>query len=175
MVVWKSVGWKHRPCPLVHPVLSNPRSSRVLGMDETPNKAGRKAKGKIRQGHLWSIYGEADEIIFGYTPSGAAGHVRDVLGESFSGTLVTDGYEAYARYARQDTLVTHAECCAHTRRYFERAKETYPEAAARALELIGELYRIEAHIQDKKHQGCSQTQIPDRTQRTHHAGLLAMV
>jgi sarcosine oxidase delta subunit len=119
-------------------------------MDETPNKAGRKAKGKIRQGHLWSIYGEADEIIFGYTPSGAAGHVRDVLGESFSGTLVTDGYEAYARYARQNTLVTHAECWAHTRRYFERAKDTDPEAAARVLELIGELYRIEAHIRDKK-------------------------
>jgi hypothetical protein len=68
MVVWKSVGWKRRPCPLVHPALSNPRSSRVLGMDETPIKAGRKAKGKMRQGYLWSIYGEADEIIFGYTP-----------------------------------------------------------------------------------------------------------
>jgi transposase len=124
--------------------------SRVLAMDETPIKAGRKAKGKMRQGYLWPIYGEADEIVFGYTPSRAAGHVRDVLGESFSGTLVSDGYEAYARYARQNTLVTHAECWAHTRRYFERAKEADPEAATRALELIGELYRIEAHIRDKK-------------------------
>ena len=73
-----------------------------------------------------------------------------MLGESFSGTLVSDGYEAYARYAQQNTLVTHAECWAHTRRYFERAKDADPETAAQALELIGELYRIEAHIRDKK-------------------------
>jgi len=129
--------------------------SRVLAMDETPIKAGRKAKGRMRQGYLWPIYGEADEIVFGYTPSRAAGHVRDVLGESFSGTLVSDGYEAYARYARQNTLVTHAECWAHTRRYFERAKEADPEAAAQALELIGELYRIEAHIRDKQLTGAT--------------------
>jgi len=124
--------------------------SRTLAMDETPIKAGRKAKGKMRQGYLWPIYGEADEIVFGYTPSRAADHVRNVLGESFSGTLVSDGYGAYARYARQNTRVTHAECWAHTRRYFERAKEADPEAAAQALGLIGELYRIEAHIRDKK-------------------------
>ena len=123
--------------------------SRVLAMDETPIKAGRKVKGKMRQGYLWPLYGEADEIVFTYTPSRAAGHVRDVLGESFSGTLVSDGYEAYARYARQNALVTHAECWAHTRRYFERAKDADPEAAAQALELIGELYRFEAHIRDK--------------------------
>jgi len=122
--------------------------SRVLAMDETPIKAGRKAKSKMRQGYLWPIYGEADEIVFGYTPSRAAGHVHAVLGESFSGTLVSDGYEAYARYARQNASVTHAECWAHTRRYFERAKEAEPKAAAEALELIGELYRIEAGIRD---------------------------
>ena len=87
--------------------------SRVLAMDETPIKAGRKAKGKMRQGYLWPLYGEVDEIVFTYTPSRAAGHVRDVLGASFSGTLVSDGYEAYARYARQNTLMTHAECWAH--------------------------------------------------------------
>lgn len=124
--------------------------SRVLAMDETPIKAGRKAKGKMRQGYLWPLYGEADEIVFTYTPSRASGHVHDVLGESFSGTLVSDGYEAYARYARQNTRVTHAECWAHTRRYFERAKEADPKAAAQALELIGELYRIEAHIQGRQ-------------------------
>jgi hypothetical protein len=124
--------------------------SRVLAMDETPIKAGRKSKGKLRQGYLWPIYGEADEIVFGYTPSRAAAHVHDVLGEAFSGTLVSDGYEAYARYARQHAQVTHAQCWAHTRRYFERAKEADPQAVAEALALIGELYRIEAHIRDQR-------------------------
>ena len=141
--------------------------SRVLAMDETPIKAGRKAKGKMRQGYLWPIYGEADEIVFGYTPSRAAGHVRDVLGESFSGTLVSDGYEAYARYARQNTSATHAECWAHTRRYFERAKEADPEACAQALELIGGLYRIEAHIRDKQLTG--EAKLKYRTQHSEPA------
>jgi transposase len=141
--------------------------SRVLAMDETPIKAGRKAKGRMRQGYLWPLYGEADEIVFTYTPSRAAGHVRDVLGESFSGTLVSDGYEAYARYARQNTLVAHAECWAHTRRYFERAKEADPEAAAQALELIGELYRIEAHIRDK--QLTDETRLNYRTKHSEPA------
>ena len=141
--------------------------SRVLAMDETPIKAGRKTKGKMRQGYLWPIYGEADEIVFGYTPSRAAGHVHDVLGESFSGTLISDGYEAYARYARQHASVTHAECWAHTRRYFERAKDAEPKAAAEALELIGELYRIEVHIRDKqlKHE----TKLKYRTQHSEPA------
>jgi len=124
--------------------------SRVLAMDETPIKAGRKAKGKMRQGYLWPIYGEADEVVFSYTPSRAAAHVHDVLGEAFNGTLISDGYEAYARYARQNASVTHAECWAHTRRYFERAKDAEPKAAAEALDLIGELYRFEAQIRDKK-------------------------
>jgi len=141
--------------------------SRVLAMDETPIKAGRKAKGRMRQGYLWPLYGEADEIVFTYTPSRAAGHVRDVLGESFSGTLVSDGYEAYARYARHNPLVTHAECWAHTRRYFERAKEADPTAADQALELIGALYRIEAHIRDKQLTG--ETKLKYRTEHSEPA------
>ena len=141
--------------------------SRVLAMDETPIKAGRKAKGRMCQGYLWPLYGEADEIVFTYTPSRAAGHVRDVLGESFSGTLVSDGYEAYARYARHNPLVTHAECWAHTRRYFERAKEADPTAADQALELIGALYRIEAHIRDKQLTG--ETKLKYRTEHSEPA------
>ena len=42
------------------------RKSRVLAMDETPIKAGRKKKGKLRQAYFWPIYGEADEIAFSY-------------------------------------------------------------------------------------------------------------
>ncbi len=123
--------------------------SRVLAMDETPIKAGRKAKGKMRQGYLWPIYGQADEIAFSYTSSRAAGHVREILGEGFKGILVSDGYEAYARYARGRESVTHAQCWAHTRRYFERALQAEPQAAAQALEIIATLYRHEHQIRDK--------------------------
>jgi transposase len=125
------------------------RQSRVLAMDETPIKAGRKKKGKLRQAYFWPIYGEADDIAFSYSASRAARQVREVLGEDFKGTLISDGYEAYEQYARRHPSMTHAQCWAHTRRYFEKAKDAEPAAAAEVLNLIGTLYRHEESIRDK--------------------------
>ena len=73
-------------------------------------------------------------------------HVHAFLGE-FRGTLLTDGYEAYAAYAgRRSGEVTHASCWSHTRRGFERANDSEPEAVAGALALIGALYGHEKQI-----------------------------
>jgi len=135
--------------PIFHAQFGNILQSRVLAMDETPIKAGRKRKGKLRQAYFWPVYGEADEIAFSYSPSRASKHVKEVLGDAFKGVLVSDGNEAYARYAQTREAVTHAECWAHTRRYFERAKEAEPQTVNEALAIIGELYRHEAHIRDK--------------------------
>ena len=41
-------------------------ASRVLAMDETSIKAGREAKGKMRTGWLWPVYGDAEEVVFHY-------------------------------------------------------------------------------------------------------------
>ena len=60
-------------------------------------------------------------------------HVHEFLGP-YRGTLLSDGYEAYAACAAQRPgEVTHALCWAHTRRYFERAQDSEPEAVAEAL------------------------------------------
>ena len=150
--------------PIFHAQFGNILQSRVLAMDETPVKAGRKHKGKLRQAYFWPVYGEADEIAFSYSPSRASKHVREVLGESFKGVLVSDGNEAYARYAQTRETVTHAECWAHTRRYFERAKEAEPQAVVEALAIIGTLYRHEAHIRDNRLTGESKL-----TYRTRHS------
>ena len=127
--------------------------SRVIAMDETPIKAGRKKKGKLRQAYFWPVYGEADEIAFSYSASRAAKQVREVLGDDFKGTLISDGYEAYENYARRHPAMTHAQCWAHTRRYFEKAREAEPQAVAEALALIGEMYVAEQAIRDKKLSG----------------------
>jgi len=123
--------------------------SRVLAMDETPIKAGRKQKGQMRQAYFWPVYGEADEVVFTYAPSRAAAHVPVVLGKNFEGTLLTDGYAAYEKYAEQAADCTHAACWAHCRRGFERALNAEPQAAGEALALIGELYRNEQTIRDR--------------------------
>ena len=121
--------------------------SKVLAMDETPIKAGRSGKGKLRQTWYWPIYGEDDEICFTWSPSRGSGHVKAQLGD-FAGILLSDGYAAYDTYAKAKPEVTQAQCWAHTRRYFERALDSDP-AAAQVLELIGTLYQIEAQIRDK--------------------------
>lgn len=122
--------------------------SRVLAMDETPIKAGRAGKGKLRQSWYWPIYGEDDEICFTWSTSRGSEHVKQQLGE-FSGTLLSDGYAAYDAYAKGRPQVTQAQCWAHLRRYFERAQAS-DRAAQEALALIGGLYRIEREIRERE-------------------------
>lgn len=124
--------------------------NRVLAMDETPIKAGRKARGKMRQGQLWPLYGENDEVVYRYTDSRKHAHVREILGDRFKGTLLSDGYEGYTRFAAMLDDVTHANCWAHARRPFESALGAEPEAAGQALKLIGLLYAHEEKIRKRK-------------------------
>jgi len=122
--------------------------SRVLAMDETPIKAGKAGRGKLKQTWYWPVYGEADEICFSWSRSRGKAHVVDQLG-AFAGTLLSDGYAAYDAYAKTRPKVTQAQCWAHTRRYFERALDSDP-AAAEALEIIGALYQVEAQIRERE-------------------------
>lgn len=122
--------------------------SKVLAMDETPIKAGRAGKGKMRQSWYWPIYGEDDEICFTWSASRGSDHVVAQLG-AFAGTLLTDGYSAYDAYAKKRPRVTQAQCWVHLRRYFERAQASDP-AAAEALTIIGELYRSEREIRERE-------------------------
>jgi transposase len=144
-----------RSIDLLHPIYDaqwrHVLQSKVLAMDETPIKAGRAGKGKLKTTWYWPVYGEDDEICFTWSTSRGSGHVKAQLGD-FAGTLLSDGYAAYDAYARSRPEVTQAQCWAHTRRYFERAQDSDP-AAQEALELIGALYRVEAQIRDQQLEG----------------------
>ena len=149
-------NWAGRAADLLAPVAAAQTAhvleSRVLAMDETPIKAGLKEPGKMRQGYFWPIYGEQDEIVFPYAPTREHRHVEAFLGE-FRGTLASDGYEAYARYAAKRSGVRHAQCWAHARRGFEQAMDSEPAAAETALSLIGVLYANEKEIRGRKLKG----------------------
>ncbi|HEC07713.1 MAG TPA: IS66 family transposase [Thiolapillus brandeum] len=148
--------WVQRTIDLLKPIyeaqLRNILLSRVLAMDETPIKAGRRQKGKMHQGWLWPIYGEGDEVCFTYSPGRGSQHLEALLKE-FEGVLLTDGYAAYDRFARNKPEITQAQCWAHARRYFVRAESIEPKAVAEALEQIGALYRIEEEIRKKELRG----------------------
>ena len=138
--------------PIADAQLDNALLSRVLAMDETPIKAGtsKSKKGRMHQGYYWPVYGDQDEVCFIYTDSRAHRHVGRILNDKFSGTIVSDGYSAYASFAQHNDAVTSAQCWTHTRRYFIDAQESEPQAAGEALDLIGALYSHEAIIKERQ-------------------------
>jgi len=122
--------------------------SKILAIDETPSKAGKGKKGKLKQAYYWPIFGEANEICFTFSASRGVQHLKDQLGE-FQGTIVSDGYKAYESYSQAMEHTTHALCWVHARRYFDEAETSEPEQAAIALALIAALYKIETDIKEK--------------------------
>ena len=136
--------------PLYEAQFQSIRDSRVKSMDETPIKAGTQGNGKMKTGYFWPIYGERDEIVFPFFSTRSARCVQESLGPAppEGAVLISDGYSAYARYAETMGL-THAQCWTHARRPFVRAQPVEPEAAAQALDAIGELYAVEAQIREQ--------------------------
>jgi transposase len=130
--------------------LDSIRASRVKTMDETSIKAGRAGPGKMKAAYFWPVYGERDEICFLYFPTRAATHVYEALGESppKGSVLQSDGYAAYAQYAKRMGL-THAQCWAHARRKLFDARDIEPDRVDQALAWIGGLYAVEAQIREK--------------------------
>lgn len=140
--------------PIYEAQFDSIRASRVKAMDETPIKAGRAGPGKMGTGYFWPVYGELDEVCFPYFESRRHEHVQQALGllNAPDAVLLSDGYEAYASYAKK-TGVTHAQCWVHCRREFFEAKDAEPQAASEALRQIGVLYEIEEEIRTKKMTG----------------------
>ena len=99
----------HLLTPIYQAQLRQVLRSRVLAMDETPIKAGRKQRGKMNLAYFWPIYGEQDEICFTFSPSRGMEHILAQLG-AYDGTLVTDGYGAYEKFRKHNQALTHAQC-----------------------------------------------------------------
>ncbi|MCW7552732.1 IS66 family transposase [Endozoicomonas gorgoniicola] len=141
----------YRSIELLKPVhsalLKSVLESRILAMDETPGKAGRKEKGKMQKAWFWPVYGERNEVAFTLSLTRSTRHIEPLL-KDFKGVLLTDGYGVYDSYCKKHPDITQAQCWVHCRRYFDWAKDDEPEAVAHALALIGKLYRVEKRIRD---------------------------
>ena len=140
--------------PIYAAQLDSIRAGRVITMDETPIKAGQAGGGKMKATYFWPLYGELDEVCFPHFESRRHEHVQDALGllRQPGTVLLSDGYEAYAAYAKK-TGIKNAQCWAHSRRNFFEAQSAEPAAAAEAFRQIGVLYDIEAAIREDKLSG----------------------
>ncbi|MFT5590206.1 MAG: transposase [Bradyrhizobium sp.] len=123
------------------------RTLRILVMDETPINAGSTVTGSMREAYFWPVYGQRDEIFFPSFLSRSASPIQDAPGLSLpqDALLQTDGYAAYAKYARKIVL-THAQCWSHPCRKNFDAKDIEPGSAGKALVQIGVLVAVKAHI-----------------------------
>jgi transposase len=136
--------------PIYEAQFASVRTSRVKAMDETPIKAGRAGRGKMKTGYFWPVYGEADEVCFPFCASRSHAHVRNLLGmkPAADAVLISDGYDAYHAYAKK-TGLTHAQCWAHARREVFEALESEPTGVAEALAQIKAIYAIEDDIRGR--------------------------
>ena len=139
----------HRTGDLLQPIyeaqLYLMLSDGVLAMDETPIKAGRKGRGKMKTGYFWPIYGKHHEIVFPFSDSRSGAVLHELL-NGYRGVLVTDGYDPYERYAARVNAIVHALCWSHTRRHFLKAEDVEPELTEQALDYIRRLYEEEARL-----------------------------
>jgi hypothetical protein len=83
----------HRMTDLLEPIyqaqLESILASKVLAMDETPIKAGRKKRppplhGEMKRAYFWPIFGDQDEIAFPFATTRGSTVVREAL-KSYGG------------------------------------------------------------------------------------------
>ncbi len=137
------------------------RAEDVLHIDET--RWRMMGKGKSKTWWLWVLSGGAG-VLFDLQPSRGSEACKALL-DGFSGTLVADGYVVYSSLEK---AFTHngeqlsldgeqlslpdfilAMCWMHARRGFIKAEKRGAVEAAEPLDLIGELYAVEARARER--------------------------
>jgi transposase len=117
----------------------------VIGADETTWPV--LGKGTSKKWWAWAV-SRPDAVCYRILPARSAEAARVVLGE-YRGIVVADGYSAYRALQNEVSAggtqpsFTLASCMAHARRKLVEAEPDYPQVRE-ALDLIGELYKIEA-------------------------------
>lgn len=116
------------------------RSQPVIGADETRwPLLGSTAPGRW---YAWAI-AAPDAVAYQIHDSRSTVAARKVL-EGYQGVVMCDGYEVYSSLAKDNPSLEIARCWAHVRREFINIERFFPEQAKVALDLIGQLYAIEA-------------------------------
>ncbi|MDD2942723.1 MAG: IS66 family transposase [bacterium] len=138
----------HRTLELLEPVylaiLSSVADSDLVCMDETPIKASRQEKGKMKQAYFWPVHAN-EQVAFIYSSSRATQVIKDTLGSGCK-RLLSDGFAAYESYAKTRDDLVHAQCWAHVRRNFFDAQKQSPHDCHRAIEIIRQLFAIEERV-----------------------------
>lgn len=123
--------------------------SDIVNVDETRiNVQLKSKKDKCHQGWYWAYIGDKKHLCFQYS-HGRGGNVPVEFLNDFQGEyLQADDYAGYNQIIR-DYDLKRVGCWAHTRRKFYDLAKAGSKIAETALEMIGELYKIEKDIKEK--------------------------
>jgi transposase len=131
--------------PLVKRMKQDLLRSGYVQIDETPIRCNDPdlRDGKTTQGWLWALSRPGSDAVFEWRLSRRHEEAERLLGD-YRGLLQSDGYEAYAAYARAHDSVEWLGCWAHARRRFFEATAERPSTVERVLRLIARLYQLES-------------------------------
>jgi transposase len=106
-------------------------------------------KGPGKKWYAWTV-ASAQAVYHQILPSRSAASARQVLGD-YKGIVLVDGYAAYQTVTKPGAdgpaACSLVFCWAHVRRKFVEAEKFAP-VCSEVLELIGQLYAIEADLPD---------------------------
>ena len=155
-------NWVIRAGQLIQPLIDRLArellTGRLIHMDETTLQVLKEPeRPATSQSWLWVRRGGPPEkgiVLFDYDPHRNQAVPKRLLA-GFTGTLVTDGYEAYAPVVRENGM-THAGCWAHARRKFNDALKVQGTQAKgkagkamEAMSFIRQLYAVERQAKEK--------------------------
>jgi len=130
--------------PIVEAMKSLVLASRKVHTDDTPITVLDRSVKPIgsRKGYMWVYIGDHDDVVFDYTNTRKRDGPASFL-KGYRGYLQADAFSGYDRIYIDEGVIEVA-CWAHARRKFIEAHTSNHAEVERILELIGELYAVEA-------------------------------
>jgi len=131
--------------PLAREIECRVLKAHVLQSDDTKLRVlDRSHPNGIKRGHMWVYLGDNTWAAFVYTPDWKQEWPLSFL-EGREGWVLVDGYKGYDKlFTLPGSRALEVGCWSHARRYFVEAFEAKDLRAARPLELIGQLFDVEA-------------------------------
>jgi len=157
LVVSKSTigGWVKQASELLRPLYDTFKekfleNAPYIQADESPIKVqDREKKKTTHRGYMWVYRNPLKNIVLFDYHKGRGKAVPETFLKEFTGTLQTDGYQAYRSLETQGNI-TLLGCMAHARRYFEKALDNDPKRAEHILLLIQKLYKMERKARERQ-------------------------
>jgi transposase len=132
--------------PLYELMAERVRQSHVVATDDTIMPM--LSVGKTKSARMWVYVGDEANAynIFDFTLNRGRDGPKYFL-RDYQQVLLADGYGGYDGIVAGNAI-TRAGCWAHARRKFVDAEKVAPEIAREAVDLIGDLFRVERQAKD---------------------------